>query len=175
MRDASPAKLKIPVPSRKKGRCSARNVSKAVRLSCAGSASTWPKSGLTVASSVRLEVSPYFRSPPMVCFCALPKPLDWGTVTFFGDDVGRNLQAVRRAEPAKSGELAELGRDAAHRSAKERPAVTLGGTHDISNDHQAERVLSSPLGNGSGSAESGTPPSIRASRSASPHPRRHPT
>jgi hypothetical protein len=59
-------KLKMPAPSRKKGRRSSKKLSNAVRLSCAGSASTWPKSGLIVASSVRLEDRPYLRSTPAV-------------------------------------------------------------------------------------------------------------
>ena len=54
-----------------------------MRLSTAGSASTWPKSGFTVASSVRLEVIPYFRSAPAVTFWERSKPLASGTDTFF--------------------------------------------------------------------------------------------
>src|SRR5205823_13636613 len=37
---------KMPAPCTKNGRCSLKKVSNAVRLSTAGSASTWPKSGL---------------------------------------------------------------------------------------------------------------------------------
>src|SRR5688572_15990907 len=48
----------------KKGRFSEKNVSNAERFTSAGSASTWPKSGLTAASSVRLGPSPILRSPP---------------------------------------------------------------------------------------------------------------
>src|SRR2546426_8116166 len=44
---------------------------------------TWPKSGFTVASSVRLEVIPYFRSAPAVTFWERSKPLASGTDTFF--------------------------------------------------------------------------------------------
>ncbi len=44
-----PGDSKIWMPSRKKGRRSRRKVSKTPRLSTAGSPSTWPKSGLTVA------------------------------------------------------------------------------------------------------------------------------
>ncbi len=39
----------MPEPSTKNGRRSEKNVSNAERLTTAGSASTWPKSGLTVA------------------------------------------------------------------------------------------------------------------------------
>src|SRR5688572_32594103 len=56
----------MPVPSRKKGRRSPKNCSKADRLSTDGSASTWPKSGLIAASSVRFEDNPYLTSAPMV-------------------------------------------------------------------------------------------------------------
>jgi hypothetical protein len=51
-------------PSTKKGRCSGKKVSYAERFTCDGSASTCPKSGFTVASRVRSEVRPYFRSSP---------------------------------------------------------------------------------------------------------------
>ena len=48
---------KMPAPSTKNGRRSEKNVSNADRLTTAGSASTWPKSGLTVAGEreARLE------------------------------------------------------------------------------------------------------------------------
>src|SRR3954471_24060738 len=49
----------------KKGRRSLKKVSKALRFTSAGSASTWPKSGFTVASSVRLGPKPTFRSAPV--------------------------------------------------------------------------------------------------------------
>src|SRR5438034_10819617 len=67
------AKRKPPVPATKKGRRSWKKVSKAVRFRTAGSASTCPKSGFTVASSVRLDVSPYLRSAPPVSFWERPK------------------------------------------------------------------------------------------------------
>ena len=59
-------------PSTKKGRRSWKNVSNADRLTSDGSASTWPKSGLTVKASVRLLLSPSLRSPPMLPLLALP-------------------------------------------------------------------------------------------------------
>src|SRR5437762_14067705 len=52
-------------PSTKNGRRSSSFTSNAVRLTIAGSSSTCPKSGFTVASSVRFELTPYFRSAPM--------------------------------------------------------------------------------------------------------------
>ena len=55
-----------PVPSTKNGLRSEKNVSKAVRLTTEGSASTWPKSGFTVASSVTFGVMPTLMSPPAV-------------------------------------------------------------------------------------------------------------
>src|SRR5919197_6652807 len=54
----------MPDPSTKNGRRSVKNVSKAVRLTTAGSASTWPKSGFTVVVSVSPGVSAYFKSNP---------------------------------------------------------------------------------------------------------------
>src|SRR5687767_14395640 len=54
---------KFPEPSTKNGRRSAKNVSNAPRLTTAGSASTWPKSGLIVPVSVRPPIR-YLRSRP---------------------------------------------------------------------------------------------------------------
>src|SRR5665213_1196181 len=51
-------------PSMKNVRFSGKKVSNAERLSTAGSTSTWPKSGLIVASSVRFDVRRSFRSSP---------------------------------------------------------------------------------------------------------------
>ena len=48
----------------KNGRRSSKRVSNAVRFTTAGSTSTCPKSGFTVASSVMFDVSRYFRSTP---------------------------------------------------------------------------------------------------------------
>jgi hypothetical protein len=65
----------VPAPSRKNGRRSSKNCSKALRLSTAGSASTWPKSGLTVASSVMFEARPIFASAPRASCCGCRKPV----------------------------------------------------------------------------------------------------
>ncbi len=51
-------------PSMKNGRFSSKNVSNTVRLTTAGSTSTWPKSGFTVASIVMLLEKPHFTSRP---------------------------------------------------------------------------------------------------------------
>ena len=60
----SPPNPKYPAPSTKNGRRSSRNVSNAERFTTAGSTSTWPKSGLTVALRVRLDVSNTRASAP---------------------------------------------------------------------------------------------------------------
>ena len=52
--------------SMKKGRFSSKNSSLAERFTLAGSTSTWPKSGFTVALSRMLLVSVYLRSPPIL-------------------------------------------------------------------------------------------------------------
>jgi hypothetical protein len=57
-------KPKMLAPSTKNGRRSGKKVSNALRFTTAGSTSTWPKSGLKVALSVRLLVMPYFTSSP---------------------------------------------------------------------------------------------------------------
>ena len=66
------ANRNISARSMKNGRFSSKKVSKAVRLTTAGSTSTWPKSGLTVAFSVRLFVRPYLRSSPAWPKLSLP-------------------------------------------------------------------------------------------------------
>src|SRR6185295_9459409 len=59
-----PPRPKYPAPSTKNGRRSSRKVSNADKFTTAGSTSTWPKSGLIVALSVRLEVSNTRASTP---------------------------------------------------------------------------------------------------------------
>src|SRR6266566_4394279 len=59
-----PPRPKYPAPSTKNGRFSSKKVSNAERFTTAGSTSTWPKSGLTVALSVRLDVTRSIASPP---------------------------------------------------------------------------------------------------------------
>src|SRR5690348_8445119 len=59
-----PPKLNALRLATKKGRFSSYDTSYAERFSCAGSTSTWPKSGLIVASSVRLDVRLYLMSAP---------------------------------------------------------------------------------------------------------------
>ena len=51
-------------PSVKNGRFSWKKLSTSVRFTTAGSISTWPKSGFTVAFSVSLEPTLMRRSPP---------------------------------------------------------------------------------------------------------------
>ncbi len=59
-----PKLVKMLAPSVKNGRRSSKNVSNCVRFTTAGSTSTWPKSGLIAAFSVRLLDTPYLRSRP---------------------------------------------------------------------------------------------------------------
>jgi hypothetical protein len=51
-------------PVTKNGRFSGKAVSNSPRLTTAGSTSTWPKSGLIVASTTKLDVTPYLTSTP---------------------------------------------------------------------------------------------------------------
>src|ERR1041385_4805877 len=60
----NPPRPKYPAPSTKNGRFSSKKVSNAERFTTAGSTSTCPKSGFTVAFNVRLEVTRYIASPP---------------------------------------------------------------------------------------------------------------
>src|ERR1041384_7387477 len=59
----NPPRPKYPAPSTKNGRFSSKNVSKAERLTTAGSTSTCPKSGLIVALRVRFDVTRSLGSP----------------------------------------------------------------------------------------------------------------
>jgi hypothetical protein len=61
----SESKRNMPEPSTKNGRRSVKNVSNALRFTTAGSASTWPKSGLIVDVNVSPGVSAYFMSIPI--------------------------------------------------------------------------------------------------------------
>jgi hypothetical protein len=65
-------KRNLSAPSTKNGRFSSKNVSKAVRFTTAGSTSTCPKSGSTVAFRVRSLVTPYLRSTPAAPNGSLP-------------------------------------------------------------------------------------------------------
>ena len=73
----------VPAPWTKNGRRSWKNVSNAVRLSTPGSASTWPKSGLIVASSFRFDATRYLRSPPTVTSWVRPMLVALNWETFF--------------------------------------------------------------------------------------------
>src|SRR3954464_2804093 len=73
-----------PVPPMKNGRFSWKNVSNAERLSNDGSASTCPKSGLTVASIVTFGVRPSLMSAPAVTCCT--RSYDGRAFTIVGSD-----------------------------------------------------------------------------------------
>jgi len=64
-----PARLNRPNPSMKKGRFSLKKIGKRLLTSTSNaSLSTWLKSGLIVASSVIVEVTPYFTLAPKSAF-----------------------------------------------------------------------------------------------------------
>src|SRR5665647_763817 len=65
-------KLVMLLPSTKKGLFSSKKVSNAVRFTTEGSASTCPKSGLTVRSSVMSLVIPNLASSPPLIFQLVP-------------------------------------------------------------------------------------------------------
>src|SRR6476619_3670051 len=70
----------------KNGRFSSKKVSKALRFTTDGSASTCPKSGFTVASSVRFDVMPYFTSAPADSFWVRPHGDSPGAALLIGTD-----------------------------------------------------------------------------------------
>src|SRR5512141_1690513 len=90
---------KIPDPSRKKGRRSSKNCSKADKFNTAGSASTWPKSGLIVALSVRFDESPYLRSAPADMDCGWLQELPDGRVSFLVTTYGASSRRLGRPSP----------------------------------------------------------------------------
>ena len=83
---------KISVPSKKNGRLSSKNVSKADRFKFAGSASTCPKSGKIVPVKVKFEPTPILRSTPR-----LPEKL------FFSQNGLLLDQSSKKFLPAKYG------------------------------------------------------------------------
>ena len=87
-------------PRRRTAAAPGRTSRRPTRLTTAGSASTWPKSGLTVAVSVRPGVTAYFRSRPTVAPGRGSRErvagLD-GVVSTSADGVGHQLEALRRA------------------------------------------------------------------------------
>src|SRR6266550_3248438 len=78
---------KIDEPSTKNGRLSLKKVSRSLRFTTAGSTSTWPKSGLTVALSVRFEPSPIRASAP--------NPGSTFEPSLNGSAAGRRVNAAR--------------------------------------------------------------------------------
>ena len=83
---------KTSIPSRKNGRCSGWKSSNAVRFTCDGSASTWPKSGSRVAVRLKLEPSPTLRSAPALTEDCRSRP--GPSLPSAGRDVGRHLEAA---------------------------------------------------------------------------------
>src|SRR3954469_779497 len=90
--------LKTPCPSRKNGRRSWKNVSKPERLTTDGSASTWPKSGLTVAFIVRFDVRPYLMSAPKRDWLFIAYPPAAGALavcaTLYGENSARREETI---------------------------------------------------------------------------------
>ena len=137
------SKRNSPRPATKNGRRSSKNDSYAERLSTAGSDSTWPKSGLIVASSVRFDATRYFRSPPTVTLDGFVYRLfvivDALFVTTYGIASSRR-GASRSSSPV---ERAELRDDVRLRLAEQRPAHALVVSIDVAIDREAEDVPAS--------------------------------
>ena len=92
----------MPTPSWKNGRRSSKRTSNAVRFSTAGSASTWPKSGLIVASSVRFSLMPYLMSSPIAARCGCAQPSGRCSVRFDVVTNGSSSSFDDRWMPAES-------------------------------------------------------------------------
>ena len=93
-------------PSRKNGRFSGKNsANRSLTSSCATSASTWEKSGLTVALSVRLEVKPQrVVSPGSTSSSPLSRPPpgnDWISSVRLTVSVGSSSRLFPGSSPWK--------------------------------------------------------------------------
>ena len=124
-----PKLSKICAPSTKNGRFSGKKVSKSVRFTTAGSTSTWPKSGLTVASRAKLLPTLRRRSRP-----TLPKARGaveervariGGPGLGAARGVGHEDERRARLHPADAGELGHARGEAALGLRHERQPVAL--------------------------------------------------
>src|SRR6266852_5831558 len=109
-----PPSPKYPAPSTKKGRFSSKNVSNADRFTTAGSTSTWPKSGLTVALSVKLDVTRSVAPDPAVERVRIE---EWigpvaGHVRGAAHQIGHDLGTARRVPDHQAMQMAEARRPA---------------------------------------------------------------
>ena len=125
-----PNRDRIWLPSVKNGRFSSKNVSEADRFTTAGSTSTCPKSGFTVASSVRLLATPYFTSTPVPANARLPSlnglpGFGGATYSLRAVTYGSNSRCLARGIPASPSRWGIL---------EARPLSLLGvmDTHDSS-------------------------------------------
>ena len=139
-------KLNVPDPSTKNGRRSVKNVSNADRLTTAGSASTWPKSGLTVPVNVRPGVSAYFTSRPSaaagvrrftqrVAVGRLPRQVR--------DRVGHQLEPLRRRRPSTGRRARRTTRRSRWRCAASSGQVDVSFSRPISRDTAKPNVVRS--------------------------------
>ena len=172
------SKRKMPEPSTKNGRRSAKNVSNADRLTTAGSASTWPKSGLTVPVSVSPGLSAYFRSRPTEASGSVRfvsgLPASTGCVVDVADDVRHQLEPLRRSIEPQPGQLAERRDVAVGALRQQRPGRGLVQPADLPHDGQPERRRSRTGGTAAARTECGTRRASRARRATADVPHRVP-
>ena len=115
-------------PSRKNGRFSGKRVSNAVRFTSAGSASTWPKSGLIAVSSVRFGPSPILTSAPTRPSQVLAVVERIAEIAIAVDgrsagDVRQRLDAARRNDAVDAADITEARRPGAHGARNQDPVV----------------------------------------------------
>ena len=165
-----------PEPSTKNGRRSEKNVSNADRFTSAGSASTWPKSGLTVPVSVSPGRSAYFRSTPTVASGSARFDKRIAGLDRLGLDVAadvrHDLETLRRSIEPQPGQLAERRHVAVRALRQQRPGRRLVQPADLRGRSPGRTSKSSDGRNRNcenGNAELGAPAALRARDADVPH------
>ena len=138
-------KRNVPEPSTKNGRRSGKNVSNASRLTTAGSASTWPKSGFAVAVSVRPGVTRVLQvETDRAARIGRARSADCrrrpGRVSTLPSVYGISSKRLRRARHLQAAHLAELRDEAVGVARQQRPGRRLGEAADLANHREAHRA-----------------------------------
>ena len=169
----------MPAPSTKNGRRSEKNVSKPLRFTTAGSASTWPKSGLTVAVSVTPGRSAYFRSAPTVRLLIARRHeriAGLGRLrVHLPDDIRHELQPLRRLAQLQAREIAEVRHEAVRALRDERPGVGLVEPADLADRRRSRTWRCRKDGSAAARTGSGTPRASRPCRARRRRPTRRPS
>ena len=147
------------------------------RLTTAGSASTWPKSGFTVAVSVNAGVIAYFMSRPTDAPGSTTldeRVAAVGLRRQVADGIGHELEALGRLGQLQAAELAELRNEAVGALGDERPGRRFVQPGNLPRQRESERARRTP-GTEAATTECGTRRSSRRRAWRRPRPRRRPS